>query len=473
MKLRRQLGALTVAIGAVVLSNCWAISDLPDNWPQWRGPDSIPVSDNPNLPDTWSTIDNVEWVAEVPGVGWSSPIVWGNKVFLTAATGDRPMKQPSLGTDFSNDYIAELRAQGLSSEETNKRLYARDREMPHEIVISLMLYCFDLESGELLWERQIYHGNPPVGRHRKNSFASETPVTDGENVYVHFSQQGLYAYDLDGNQAWTTTLERYQVSRDFGSGSSPALHEDRIFILNDNEEQGFIAAFDKRTGTELWRTARAMDSRRKSSWSTPFVWKSGLRTEVVAVGAARAISYDVDGNELWRMSKMSAMTAPTPFAYDGLLYVTSGVTGSDYRPVTAIRPGALGDLTLEDNVTSSEHVVWYNRVAGTYIPTPLIYDGAMYVLHDKGIFARYDVKTGERVFRSRIAPGAAAFTSSPWAYDGKIFCLSEEGDTFVIEAGEEYELLGVNSLDEWGDGDAGDRRRSVADPYAEPALFNP
>ena len=327
MKLQRQLGALAGAIALVTLviliPNLVASSavpspdgpgaatgsygprpapgaDGPDNWPQFRGPISIPVSDNPNLPDTWSTRENVEWVAEVPGMGWSSPIVWGNKVFLTAATSDQPMKQPSLGTDFSNDYVAELRAEGLPFEEIMKRVSARDNEMPDEIVISLMLYCFDLESGELLWESEIYHGNPPVGRHRKNTFASETPVTDGENVYVYSGHLGLYAYDMDGNQIWATPLKPYQVYLDFGSAASPALHGDKLFILNDNEEQSFIAAFDKRTGKELWRALRDTGGRqRKSSWSTPFVWKSGPRAEVVAVGPFTAISYDVDGNELW------------------------------------------------------------------------------------------------------------------------------------------------------------------------------
>ena len=218
------------------------------NWPRFRGPQSIPVSNHPNLPERWSTTENVEWVVEVPGVGWSSPVVWGGKVFITSATSEQSMKQPSLGTDFSNEYIAELRAQGLSSEEVNERLYTRDREMPHEIVISLMAYCHDLETGKRLWEHQIYKGHPRGGRHRKNSYASETPVTDGEHLYVYFTHHGLYAYNFEGKQIWATPLESHQTIRDFGTGASPALHRDRLFVLNDNEDQSFLAAFDKRTG---------------------------------------------------------------------------------------------------------------------------------------------------------------------------------------------------------------------------------
>src|SRR3989304_6646076 len=159
-----------------------AESSTSNNWPGFRGPKSLPVSDNPNLPDRWSKTDNVEWVADVPGVGWSSPVVWGRNIFLTAATSEQAMKQPSLGTEFSNEYIAELRAQGLSPEEVNRRLYARDREMPDEIVIGLNLYCYDLEDGKLLLERQLYHGNPLGGRHRKNSFAAGGPRTPAAGV---------------------------------------------------------------------------------------------------------------------------------------------------------------------------------------------------------------------------------------------------------------------------------------------------
>jgi outer membrane protein assembly factor BamB len=427
-----------------------AESSPSENWPGFRGPKSLPVSDNPNLPDRWSRTENVEWVADVPGVGWSSPVVWGRHVFLTSATSEKAMKPPSLGTDFSNEYIAELRAQGLSPEEVNERLYARDREMPHEIVIGLHLYCYDLESGKLLWERQLHHGNPLGGRHRKNSFASETPVTDGENVYVYFAQLGLYAYDLNGKPVWAAPLKAHQTIRDYGTGASPALHGDRLFVVNDNEDEGFIAAFDKRTGKELWRTPRVFGTPRKTAWSTPFVWENSLRTEIVTVGPGAVLSYDVDGRELWQMKRMGAVAIQSPFAWNGLLFVTSGTSGDDDRPIAAIRPGGAGDITPLPPENRNEFVAWYNRLAGgTYLPTPLIFDGAMYVLYEKGIFARYDVTTGERLFRSRIAPGAAAFTASPWAYNGKIFALSEEGDTFVIEAGATFRLLRKNSLEDW------------------------
>jgi outer membrane protein assembly factor BamB len=220
--------------------------------------------------------------------------------------------------------------------------------------------------------------------------------------------------------------------------------------LNDNEDRGFLAAFDKRSGKEVWRKLRNIDQRRKTGWSTPFVWENHLRTELVTLGPGIVTSYGLDGTELWHMKRMAGVAIQTPFAWDGLLYVTSGSSGGENKPIVAIRSGGSGDITPPERVNENEYVVWYNRLAGgTYLPTPLIYDDALYVLTEKGIFARYNPKTGERVYRSRVAPGAAAFTTSPWAYNGKIFLMGETGDTYVVEAGEEYKLLGVNALEDW------------------------
>jgi outer membrane protein assembly factor BamB len=427
-----------------------ATDDRLVNWPQFRGPQSNPVSDNPNLPVTWSKTENVEWVADVPGVGWSSPIVWGRRVFMTAATSDRPQKTPSLGTEFSNEYIAELRKQGLAGDELNKRLWARDREMPDDLTISLMLYCHDLESGKRLWERQIYHGRPRGGRHVKNSFASETPVTDGERVYAYFTDYGLFAFSFDGKPVWTTPVERRETIRDYGAGASPALYRDRLFVLNDNEEQSYLAAYDARTGQQLWRTARTVEPARKTGWSTPYVWANRVRTEVVTLGPGVAISYGLDGRELWRIRRMGAVAIQTPFASNDVLYLTSGTGSDDNKPIVAVRPGGSGDITPAASDTRNEFVVWYERVAGgTYLPTPVLYQNALYVLYDNGIVSRFKIDTGERVYRSRIAPEAWAFTASPWAYDGKIFLLSEEGVTYVVDAGAEFKLRRVNSLDEF------------------------
>ncbi len=439
---------MRLVVAAVLLAASAAAQE--GSWPGFRGPDANPVGTHPNLPIRWSTTENVEWAAPIPGVGWSSPVVQGNRVFLTSASSEQEMKGPSLGTDFSNDYIAELRAQGLPAEEVNRRLFARDRELPDEVAIRLTVLALDLETGKLLWEREIHRGPPGGGRHRKNSYASETPVVDGDAVYAYFTQHGLFAFDLEGNPLWSAPLDARPTVRDFGTGASPALHKDRIYVLNDNEETGFLAAFDKRTGAELWRTRREIDAPRKTGWSTPLVWENAIRSEIVTSGPGVVISYDLEGNPLWRLARMSGTPIQSPFAWNGRLFVASGATGGASRPLVSIRPGGEGDITPAEGETRSEHVEWYERIAGgTYLPTPLIYDGALYALHSRGILARHDVDTGERVYRSRIAPGAAAFTASPWAYGGYVFALGEEGTTFVIEAGDEYRLVRENPLEDW------------------------
>jgi outer membrane protein assembly factor BamB len=333
-----------------------------------------------------------------------------------------------------------------------KAVTARDSELPSEITLAYHLHGIDLESGRILWQRNFHNGPPPVGRHRKNSYTSETPVTDGQAVYVYVAFLGLYAFDLDGQPLWQTPLEPRKVYLDFGSGASPALHDDQIFILSDNEEDSFIAAFDKKTGRRLWRAARKGlgTDQARSGWSTPFVWRNDRRTEVVTTGPGWAISYDLEGRELWRMSRLSMMAIQSPFSWDGLVYLTAGSAREDNRPIAAIRPGGSGDITPPEESGQSEYVAWYEQQAGgTYLPTPVIYDGGLYVLTDKGIFSRLDPKTGERTYRTRVHRTGRNFTASPWAYNGMIFCLNEEGNTFVIKAGEEFELLGINSLDEF------------------------
>jgi len=385
-------------------------------------------------------------------MGWSSPIVWVGKVFVTSATSDQAMKQPSLGVDFSNDYVAELAKQGKTDEEVEALITARDSELPDEVELTYSIFCIELESGKILWERDFFHGPPPAGRHRKNSYTSETPVTDGKRVYVYVSFLGLYSFDFEGSLLWSTPLEPHKVYLDFGSGASPALHDDQLFVLSDNEDESYIAAFDTETGKPLWRTMRTGlgSDQLRSGWSTPFIWENEQRTEVVTLGPGAVISYGLDGSELWRMGRMSQMVIQSPFSWEGLLYVTSGSARESNKPIAAIRPGATGDITPDEKSNRNDDVVWYNRVAGgTYLPTPVIYGGGLYVLSDKGIFSQFDPKTGKQIYKTRIHRNARNFTSSPWAYNQMVFCINEEGQTFVIKAGKEFELLGTNSLEDF------------------------
>jgi len=338
--------------------------------------------------------------------------------------------------------------QGLSMQQVMERVMERDIELPKEVSLHYLVYCLNLKSGKIEWKNEFHTGHPPGGRHRKNSFISESPVTDGKFVYVYVANLGLWAFDQKGKQIWTTPLEANPIYLDFGTGSSPALAGNLLVIVSDNEKQQFIAAFDKQTGKQVWRTNRDLGGKgqppARSGWATPFVWRHALRTEIVAVGPGEVISYDLAGKEFWRMSGMAPAPIPTPFAYEGLLYIDAGRG----RPLYAIRPGAAGDISLEKDQTSNKFVAWSQARAGTYLPSPVAYEGGVYALTETGILSRFDARTGNMTYKTRIDPKATAFTTSPWAYNGKLYCLSEEGQTFVIATGEEFKLLHVNELDD-------------------------
>ena len=418
-------------------------------WPQFRGPESNPVGTHPRLADRWSKTENVEWSLDLPGRGWSSPIVTGGKVYVTTVTTEGKSKLPQTGTEYSNEYAAELQKQGLSIEEIMKRLNERDIELPHEVKLHYLLYRLDLKSGKVEWTKEFFTGQPPGGRHRKNSFVSETPVTDGKFIYVYVANLGLWAFDLKGNQVWTTPLEPYPIYLELGGGSSPSLAGNLLVVVCDNQKQQYIAGFDKRTGKQLWRTERDLGGneppRQRSGWATPYIWQHEQRTEIVTVGPQTVVSYDLAGKELWRMSGMSLTPVPTPFAYEGLLYINGGRG----RALLALRPGASGDITLKEGQTSNEYVVWSQPRGGTYLPSSVAYQGAIYTLTETGILNRFDAKTGKQTYKTRIDPAATNFTTSPWAYNGKLFCLSEEGQTFVVSTGEQFQLSHVNELDDF------------------------
>jgi len=439
--------ALAVVLAAVALGPMLIAADTPE-WPRFRGPQGNPVSTS-RLADTWSKTQNVEWSASIPGRGWSSPIVSGGKIFVTAATTDGASKKPQVGTQYSNEYVAELQKQGLSGKEIDDRVTARDFELPDEVNLHYFLYCVDLKSGKVNWKQEYHTGKPQGGRHRKNSFTSETPITDGKLVYVYATSLGLWAYDMKGKLVWKTPLENYPMYGDFGTGASPALAGDLLIVCNDNEKQQFIAAFDKKTGKQVWRTDRDLRTgtsaaARRSGWSTPYVWVTPGRTEIVTIGPGFAVSYDLQGKELWKLAGMGGGPIPSPYAWGGLLLLNGGSGGA----IAAVKPGAAGSFSVAPKAEPSAHVAWSIERAGTYLPTQLAYDGAIYALTDTGILSRYDATTGKLGYRSRIENGVA-FTASPWAYGGKIFCLNEEGKTFVVAAGEKYELLKVNDLEEF------------------------
>lgn len=439
---------LLLGAGPVTVSS----PSVEDNWPQFRGPDGSARIEGPSPPTSWTKENNVAWVAEIPGRGWSSPIVWGDKVFLTAAINVAgEFKEPSTGI-YGNDYAAELASQGLSDDEVLNRVVARDIELSSEAEdVRYMVYALDAESGAIVWERSVHEGKPFGGRHRKNTYASETPATDGERLYVYFGNVGLFALSLEsGSLAWRANWEPEPIYLDFGTASSPIVHGDRVYVQNDNQKRSFLAAIDKTNGREVWRVPRGLDdeSMIRSGWATPFVWENETRTEIVAVGHSTATSYSTDGRELWRLSGLSGQATPTPLAGGGLLFVGTGSQGESNRPMFAVRPGASGDISLKEGETSNAFVQWFEPRASAYTSSPLFYEGRLYVVNDNGILSTFDAKTGERLYRARVGGGGFTFSASPWAYDGQVFYLSEDGDVFATKAGPTYEELWKVSLGE-------------------------
>jgi len=427
-------------------------------WPQFRGPAGAGIFEG-KLPTTWSAKDNVAWSVDVKGRGWSSPVAWHTTVFVTSAISPGAFKAPSTGI-FGNDYVAELMKQGLSEDEVNKRVISRDIELTSETgEIRYMVYAFDANSGTLTWEREAHKGAPFGGRHRKNTYASETPATDGERLYVYFGNVGLFAYSLDGKLLWTTRFDPQPMYLDFGTAASPVVHDGRVFVVHDNEGKSFVAAVDAKTGKHLWQMERDIKAPQGSGWSSPFIWATEgtesadrtrpQRAELIVIGRQHAISYAPDtGKELWRLRGLTGQSTPTPVAGDGLLFLATGSQGESNRPVFAVRPGASGDISLAKGEGSNAFVAWVHPRASAYTSSPLVYRGRMYVVNDNGILTVFDAQTGKEIYKARAGGSGNTFSASPWAADGKIYLLSEDGHTFVIEAGDKYVELSKNSMDE-------------------------
>jgi outer membrane protein assembly factor BamB len=393
------------------------------DWPRFRGPGARGVAEHAGLPDRWSATENVAWKTDIPGRGWSSPIVRDQRVFLTTVVGEGDAN-PDKG-----------KVEGGAAFPNHRQATTSERQWK--------VLCLDLGSGQVLWERLVHQGPPPAPTHVKNSYASETPVADGERVYACFGNVGVVCLDFEGRPVWSQPIPPHAMQYDAGTAASPVLHGDRLYLVNDNQEQSYLLALDKRTGRALWRVERD----EQSNWCTPYVWEHDQRSELVTSGSGKVRAYDLDGKLLWWFAGMSGITIATPYADQGLLYLSSGFLHDQHRPLYAIRPGAAGDISLQPGQTSNASIAWYHPTAAPYHPTTLVYQGRLYVLYDRGRLSVFDPRTGSPLFENeRLSKGAMQCWASPWAYSGRVFCLNEDGVTFVVQAGEQFRLLHVNRL---------------------------
>jgi outer membrane protein assembly factor BamB len=399
------------------------------DWPAFRGANASGVQDGFTLPTRWNAdpqagpIAGVRWKTPIPGLGHSSPIVWGDRIFVATAvreSGEAPLRLGLFGDSTGAD---------------------------DNISQRWMILCLAAKDGRVLWEKTTREGRPRAGRHVKATHANTTLATDGNTVVGFFGSEGVHAYTLDGTHRWSRDLGTINVSKygiGWGFAASPTIHGDRVFLQCDAPDDPYLVALNLADGRELWRTSRKEVCER--SWATPFVHDDGERIQVVANGWPYAVSYDgMTGKEIWRLRAGGDNPIPTPFAANGLIYVANG---HGRAPVFAVRPSASGDISLADGATSNQHVVWSNGRNGAYIQTPISYDGLLYSGTNAGVIKCYDATVGELHYEERLTTEPAAFSASPVAGDGKVYCTSEEGQVVVIRAGRRFEVVARNQMGE-------------------------
>lgn len=397
------------------------------DWPQFRGPRATGVVEGQPAAEAWDAEKsvNVRWKTAIPGLAHSSPVVWGEKVFVSTAV-----------TSGAKD-------------ETRFGLYGDVAPVKDDPKHTWKVYALDKRTGKVLWERIAYEGVPKVKRHPKSTHSDSTPVTNGKYLVALFGSHGLYAYNLNGKLLWKQDLGVldagwfYDADYQWEHGSSPVIYKDLVIVQADVQKDSFIAAYSLKNGKLVWKTPRE----EISSWGTPTIYEGKARAELITNGSKAIRGYDpATGKELWRLTPNSEVTTPTPFVAHDLIYVTSGY--APIQPIYAIRPGATGDISLAEGKESNTFIAWSKKRGGPYMPTPVVYGEYLYTCSNQGVLTAYNAHTGERIYQERLGGKGGAFTASPVASDGKIYLSSEDGDVFVVKAGPKYELLATNPVGE-------------------------
>lgn len=397
------------------------------NWPSFRGVRASGIADGYAAPTRWNVEanQNLRWKTPLPGLGHSSPVIWGDRIYVTSAVSGKPKAELRVG------------------------LYGDIAPVTDDTSHRFQVLCLDKRTGKILWERTAHEGVPKVKRHTKSTHANPTIATDGKNVVAFFGSEGLYCYDPDGNLRWKKEFGvldsgYYEVpDAQWGFASSPVLHEGKVLLQCDVQKGSFVAALEARDGRELWKTERSD----VPTWSTPTVVTEGGRAQVVVNGWEHIGGYDLEtGRELWKMAGGGDIPVPTPVAGKGLIFVTNA--HGRMAPIFAIRPTAAGDITLKGSEMRSAHVAWCTLREGAYMQTPLVYGDYLYVCRDNGVLSCYEASTGIRRYQERLGTGRTGFTASGIAADGKLYYASEEGEVFVVQAGPEFKLLAANPVGE-------------------------
>jgi len=452
MKRRTTSGILMLSAISflLIISSC----SQKQNWPQFRGPDANMISSVSALPEEWDTVKNIAWTYKLDGAGWSSPVVWGNKVFITSSFPEKVAPAPErnqLQGPPPPSRPAGVQ-QGMPPRDGRQPQPGQGQQGPppqedtdttfKQDIYRWEITCLDLNTGEQLWKQTAFRGNPRVKKHQMNNYATETPVTDGERVFAYFGNRGLYCYDLDGNLLWSKDLGAFKVLNGWGTGSSPVIFNGIIYIQADNEENSFLVALDAATGNEKWRVIRE----EKTNYSTPYVWKNKLRTEIVANGK-KARSYDAEtGKLLWELNAGGEQTIPSPAGDESTLYLGNASGQNVKGSLFAVKAGAEGDITPSDGASSGNGILWVLPDAGLGNGSPLVYNGLIYVIASRGGEIKcINAQTGSLVYRERVS-GTGAVWASPWIYTEKVWFLDDKGVTRSFTAGNTFKLVSENRL---------------------------
>ncbi len=392
----RKMGLALLAVAAIFNKT------NADDWRQFRGPHGNGVVEDAKLPEAWGSDSNLKWKVAVPGEGWSAPIVVGQKIFVTTSV--------SAGQK------------------------SKDSDHAWKVI------CLDAASGKTIWSKDAINGKPRLGTHRDNTYATETPVTDGTKIVVYFGMMGLFCYDLDGNVIWKKDLGNYPMKNDWGTGSSPIIHKSLVFLQMDNEQNSFLVALDLATGEEKWRKSRE----ETSNWGSPIIWANSMRTELVTAGKTIRSYKPEDGTVLWQATSNVGGFSSTASGNADLLVV--GHQGRDGAGMMVVKAGGTGDISLKSDQTSNSSILWSTKEFAPQRSSPLVIDGQIFLLGGRGgIVTCVDAMNGTKLYQDRL-PGAGAFWASPWSNKGLVYCPDENGNTFVLKPGPNMDLVRVNKL---------------------------
>ncbi|MCE4565318.1 PQQ-binding-like beta-propeller repeat protein [Maribellus sp. CM-23] len=415
MKRNRQLLPETILViitGALLLLSACTTNE----WHQFRGAGADMIVTGKNLPTEWNDSLNIRWTQAMNGESWSSPLVWGDKVFYSSAVlvDKAPLTESETSPSLSQD------------------------------VYKWQLTCLDVKTGKNLWIAVAREGNPRTKKHAGSTYACETPVTDGKHVYVYFGMHGVYCYDLNGALVWEKDLGAYETQRGWGTGSSPVLYKQLLFVLVDNEESSFLVALDALTGEEKWKVARD----EKTTYSTPVIWENNFRTELVTLGSLARSYNPENGDQIWELAFEKGRAVASPVFDKEKIYL--GLSGGprDIGTLYAVKAGAEGNISPAPGESTSKFVAWSDSLAGLCYPSPLLYNGLLYVLSDRGgEISCFDATSGKKLYKESAGKSAACW-ASPWIYNDRLYFYDEKGLTYVLKPGRTFEVLGTHSIDD-------------------------